>query len=280
MDRPRDTGAVRARIRAHPVTGAPEAMRQAFERLAGDQPEAAEDEIGGRPVLVLGDGPTVLFLHGGGYVFGSPRSHLMPASALAARGLRVVLPRYRLAPEHVWPAQLEDALAVLGALEGPVAIAGISAGGHLALNAALARPGRLFAAALLSPNTDRTGFSRTRARNTAQDAMNSDEDDRRLGDMALGHLPDDDPAVSPVLADLGGLPPLRIGAWHREVLLDDALLLARAAGLAGVETALDVREGPFHMAELWPDAIPEAADHLAATGDWLAAQAARASMRG
>ena len=276
MDRPTDITAVRARIEDRPVEGSTEDMRAAFEALAGPQPPCEQVRIGGRGALAVGDGPEVVLFHGGGYVFGSPASHLTLASALAERGLRVLLPSYRLAPEHPWPAQLTDALAVLDALETPL-LAGISAGGHLALNAALARPGRVGALAVLSPNTDRSGRSATRGTNSDSDAMNSDEDDARLAGMAMGHVAPDDPAASPILADLSTLPPLWVGAWVDEMLLDDALLLARAGGLAGVEAVLDVRAGHFHMAELWPDAIPEAARHLAAMGDWLAGQAARAS---
>ena len=281
MTRPRDIDAVREHIEAHPVSGPPEEMRAAFEALAGPQPSCEQVRIGGHDALAVGRGPQVILFHGGGYVFGSPASHLTLAATLAERGLRVLLPTYRLAPERPWPAQLTDALAVLDDADMPL-LAGISAGGHLALNAALARPGRVRALALLSPNTDRTGRSETRGRNSDSDAMNSDEDDARLAGMAMGHLPPDDPTASPVLADLSALPSLWIGAWGAEVLLDDALLLARAAGLAGVGTMLDVREGHFHMAELWPDAIPEASRHLAAMGDWLADQAARtsASMEG
>ena len=279
MSRPSDIADVRRRIEANPVEGSPKEMRAAFEALAGPQPPSERVRIGNRDALAVGEGPEVILFHGGGYVFGSPASHLSLAAALAERGLRVILPTYRLAPEHLWPGQLTDALAVVDAADRPL-LAGVSAGGHLALNAALARPKRVRALALLSPNTDRTGRSDTRKRNTPTDAMNADEDDARLAGMAMGHLPSDDPAASPLLADLSALPPLWIGAWGAEVLLDDALLLARAAGLAGVETALDVRAGHFHMAELWPDAIPEASRHLAAMGDWLADQAARASIRG
>ena len=279
MNRPADMDSVLARIAAHPVEGAPAKMRAAFEALAGSQPPCERVTLGGHDTLAIGAGPEVILFHGGGYVFGSPASHLSLAAGLAERGLRVVMPTYRLAPEHLWPAQLTDALAVVDDLEKPL-LAGISAGGHLALNAALARPGRVGALAVLSPNTDRSGRSETRGPNSVSDAMNSAEDDARLAGMAMGDVAPDDPAASPILADLSALPPLWIGAWGDEMLLDDALLLARAAGLAGVETALDVRRGHFHMAELWPDAIPESARHLAAMGDWLADQAARASIRG
>ena len=241
-------------------------MRAAFERLMGETPEGEELEVGGRPALALGTGRAVLFLHGGGYVFGSPRSHMRAVARLAASGLRVVAPSYRLAPEHVWPAQLEDALAAFDALR-PDGVAGISAGGHLALRVALERDvGRL---ALLSPNTDRSGLSQTREANSESDAMNDDADDRRLGDMALGHLADRDSVKSPLLSDLSGLPPLHVSVGSDEVLLDDALLLARAAGRARRETALHVTQGAFHMAHLWPDAIPEAGAALDRVGAFL-----------
>ena len=268
--RPADEAGLRARIAAIPVEGTTEARRRAFRRLLGHQPEAERLTLGGRDALAVGEGPTVLFWHGGGYVFGEPETHLMAAHALAARGLRVVLPSYRLAPEHVWPAQLEDALAALDAAPGDVALAGISAGGHLALNAALARPGRAAALYLMSPNTDRTGRSATRGRDG--DAMNDGATDAELGAMALGHLPDDHPEKSPLGAALGGLPPLRLDAAGAEILLDDALLLARAAALAEVDVALRVRPGLMHMFHLWPDALAQGAAALADGGDWLRAR--------
>ena len=245
--------AILARIAAHPIEGTPEEMRAAFERLMGETPQGKEVEVGGGPALALGTGPTVMFLHGGGYIFGSPRSHMRAVARLAANGLRVVAPSYRLAPEHVWPAQLEDALAAYDALR-PDGVLGISSGGHLALRLAMERGvGRL---ALLSPNTDRSGRSRTRERNTPRDATVADEDDCKLAEMALGHLADDDPVKSPLLADLSALPPLHLSVASNEVLLDDTLLLARRAGIAGVETALHVAPGLFHMFHLWPDEIP------------------------
>ena len=255
----RDVGDVLARIEAEPLGRAPEAMRAAFARRLGEQAEAQAVPGG----LAVGRGPTLLWLHGGGYVFGAPETHVNLAHALAEQGVRVVLPRYRLAPEHPWPAMLEDALAALDAVTGPVALGGESAGGHLALNAALARPGRAAALVLFSPNTDRTGLSATRG--STRDAMNDDEGDRALGRMAMGGVADDDPAASPLLADLSALPPLHLSVASDEVLLDDTLLLARRAALAGVAVDLRVTPGLFHMFQLWPQAIPE--------GAWAAARA-------
>ena len=272
----RTTQDVLARIEATPLGETPEAMRAGFARRLGAQPDAAAVSLGGVEGLAVGSGPTLLWLHGGGYVFGAPETHLNLAHALAAQGLRVVLPRYRLAPEHPWPAMLHDALAAIDALDGPVALGGDSAGGHLALNAALARPGRASALVAFSPNTDRTGLSETRG--STRDAMNDDEGDRALADMAMGHLADDDPAGSPLLADLSGLPPLHLSAASDEVLLDDALLLARRAAIAGVAVELRVARGLFHMFQCWPQAIPEGAEAASRAGAFAAqAMAARSS---
>lgn len=266
----RSLGDVLARIEATPLGETPEAMRRGFARRVGDQPPGEPVTLGGVEALAVGSGPTLLWFHGGGHVFGAPETHMRLARGLAAEGLRVVLPRHRLAPEHRWPAMLEDALAALDAAEGPMALGGDSAGGHLALNAALARPGRASALVLFSPNTDRTGRSETRG--STRDAMNDDAGDRRLGEMALGALPDDDPAKSPLLADLSGLPPLHLSVASNEVLLDDALLLARRAAIAGVAVDLHVTPGLMHMFQLWPQAIAEGAAALARAGSYAAAR--------
>ena len=261
---PRTIEQVIARIDATPVAGTAPEMRAAFARLAGPQPEGGQERLGGVEVRRFGSGRhRVVWLHGGGYVFGGAESHGSCAAALArAGGSEVLLPLYRLAPEHPWPAMADDALCVLDALDGPVAIIGDSAGAHLALTLALARPGRIAALGLISPNTDRTGQSLTRVCNSACDLMNDDAQDAMLAKMAFANLPPDAPALSPILADLSALPPTFLTASTTEVLLDDALLLARRLGLAGVPLDLHIRKGLFHMWTLWPDAIPEAADTI------------------
>ncbi len=270
---------VLALIEATPMGDTPEDMRRAFGLRAGPQPVARETRLGDVEALEIGKGPTLLWFHGGGYVFGGPQTHLNLASALASRGLRVVLPRYRLAPEHPWPAALEDALAAFDATGGPVAIGGDSAGGHLALCLALRRP--VLALTLISPNTDRTGLSRTRQANDRHDAMVDDAGDNALARLCFGALAPDHPDVSPLLSDLARLPPIWLTAATNEVLLDDALLLTRAAARAGVPVELSVRPGLFHLWPLWPQAIAEGAATLAAAAEFvLGAYAARASNAG
>nr|WP_156169394.1 alpha/beta hydrolase fold domain-containing protein [Wenxinia marina] len=262
MDRrPRTFGDVVALIAATDLGDSPDEMRAGFARLAGPQPGAEALRLGPVEALAVGQGPTLLWFHGGGYVFGAPGTHLALAHGLAAGNVRVVLPGYRLAPEHPWPAMLDDALAALDALDGKVILGGDSAGGHLALNVALQRPGRAAGLALISPNTDRTGRSTTRGRET--DLMNDDATDARLAAMAMPGMAPEDPAASPLLADLSGLPPLHLELAGDEILLDDGLLLARAAALAGARVSLHVTPEMFHLFPLWPDAIPEGQAALA-----------------
>ena len=269
-----DRKALESHIRATPVEGSPAQMRAAFLRLAhpGGPPDLPEIvSVGGCPGRWFGAGDRpILWLHGGGYVFGGSDSHAAPARMLAEMtGRPVFVPDYPLAPDHPWPAQtmaLDGALRALGSCD----VIGDSAGGHLAINLARRTDGRIRRLAVLSPNTDRTGRSTTRIRNTASDLMNDHAQDRHLSDMALGHLPDDDHDASPLLSDLGHLPPLYVTASTTEVLLDDSLLLATRAAQCGVPVTLDVRPDLFHMWHLWPDAVPQARATLRAVADHLA----------
>lgn len=258
--RPRTEADVMARIKAHPVAGSPEEMRAAFEALVGPQPSLSPaTTLDG---LAVGSGPPLLFFHGGGYVFGSPESHAAMAERLASHGIAVVLPRYPLAPEKPWPAMLRTAQSALAALGGRPVVGGASAGGHLALSLALHSPEAVAGVALLSPNTDRSGQSETRELLPERDAMNDDASDAALAAMAFGDAAPNHTDVSPLCADLSALPPLHVEVGSEEVLLDDSVQLARRAVLCGRATALHVTPGLFHLAALWPDAIPEAATQL------------------
>lgn len=266
--RPGTPDDVLSRIDAIPVGGSAQAMREAFARLAGPQPITDAIRLGNGEALVVGEGPTLVWFHGGGLVFGSPETHVVMAMVLAATGLRVVLPRYRLAPEHRWPAMLEDAADAVDAARanGPVVIGGISAGGHLALAVARRNPSAVAGIALISPNTDRTWRSDTRKALSSVDAMNDDASDSSLAAMALGTADRTDPEVSPALAELTGLPPLHVEVGSCEVLLGDSLELVRRTAIDGVPASLHVTVGSFHMAALWPDALPKAREQLARIG--------------
>lgn len=255
--RPTSERTLRMLIKDTEMKGKASDLRTVFATLAGPQPEMRRVDRGGIECGIFGDGPEVIWFHGGGYVFGAPDTHAVLASKLAEHGVTVILPAYRRAPEHIWPAMLEDALAVIDA-SSPAILAGDSVGGHLALNAALNRPAK--GLALVAPNTDRTGRSRTR--NREGDLMNDNGSDDRFRRMATPYLEPDDPEASPLLADLSGLPPVHLEVAGAEMLLDDTLLFARQAALAGVKTSLRVTPALFHMFPLWPDAIAEGAAAL------------------
>jgi len=265
--------AVEARLAAHPVEGTPRQMRAAFEALMSqDAPPGTPFEREGVPGLRFGTGSDAIWLHGGGYVFGSSRSHAAAAAYLAkVSGYKIWVPDYRLAPEAVWPAQYEDAAAVDESFEKPVPVIGDSAGGHLALNLARSAPRCVSALVLISPNTDRSGLSQTRQRNSTRDLMNSDRDDTALGTTAMAPLAHTSVQASPLLGDLSALPPIWITASTHEVLLDDTLMLIRAMGLAGASVDAQIRKGLFHLWPLWPTQLKCATDTLDAAARFLKA---------
>ena len=200
--------------------------------------------------------PLVYYLHGGGYISGSAKS-CRPITATLARLLqaRVFGLDYRLAPEHRFPAGLDDAVAgyrwllASGIDPESIAIAGDSAGGGMTLALALrlrdaAEP---FPACLvcLSPWTDMTGHSDSLSENSERDPMFVAEDIERYASAYLGDHLRDDPLASPLLADLSGLPPMLIQVGQTEVLLDDARNLHTKVRAAGGSSELHVyREVP------------------------------------
>ncbi len=262
---------IEARIAAHPVEGTPAQMRAAFDALTtADQVSGTPFSRAGVTGLRFGFGPDAIWLHGGGYVFGSSRSHAPSAAFLAAAvGYTIWVPDYRLAPEALWPAQRDDALALASSFDAPLPLIGDSAGGHLALNVALHTPQSVSALVLISPNTDRSGLSETRQVNTPHDLMNADEDDAALARMAMPDLQAASVEASPLLGQLGALPPVWITAATNEVLLDDTLLLIRALGRAGVPVSAEIRAGLFHLWTLWPDHLAEAAATLRSAARFL-----------
>jgi monoterpene epsilon-lactone hydrolase len=230
-----------------------------------------------------GSDSVVLYLHGGGYCIGSLDTHRGLGGRLAiAAGCPVAVLDYRLAPEHPFPAAVDDAcgayhdLLALGVRPERIAIAGDSAGGGLtvatllALRAAgVALPA---AAACLSPWTDLTQSSAAFAKFADLDPMVSKSG---LDLMAGAYLGDADPRnelASPLFAaDLGGLPPVCIEVGEYEVLLDDATGLAERLADAGVEAPLTVWPELIHVFQAFPGSvIPEADVSIAAVGSFLA----------
>jgi acetyl esterase/lipase len=213
------------------------------------------------------DGPVVLFLHGGGFVIGSPETHarLIAELAVACRS-RVLAIDFRLAPEHPCPAALEDALAAYRALLASgvraqdVIVSGDSAGGNLALIALLAlrRAGDPLpaGAALICPWVD-LGDSGASFQTNARFDFISDE----IGKLAAGHYLDgrdpSDPEVSPLYADLNGLPPLLVQTGEAETLVDQVRDFAARAQAAGVDTQLSIYDDMIHDWHLFSVVVPE-----------------------
>lgn len=232
-----------------------------------------------RPQRADEDG-VVLYLHGGAYVYGSTITHRGLASALAAAAGQAVLNiDYRLAPEHPFPAGLEDALAVYRALTQmhpgrAIAVAGDSAGGGLALALALrARDEGLrppSALALMSPWTDLTLSHPSHASKARVDPYFPDS--ALLQGAAAVYAagtPLDDSLVSPLFADLARLPPTMIHVGELEALLDDSTVLAQKIGAEGGAVTLRVFPRMWHVWQLLTGRMPEADASLAELGAFV-----------
>lgn len=228
------------------------------------------------------DRAIVLYLHGGGYVFGSPRTHRNLVSRLShVTGLPVLSLDYRLPPVATLPAPIEDALAAYRHLldEGHaperIVVAGDSAGGHLALTLALhaaeselPRPAALV---LLSPWTDLALTGATFTTNADVDPFLPGMALRRAARVALNGADPTDWRSSPLFAppDLyAKLPPTLLQAGSTEVLLDDALRTAQRIAEAGVRAELQVYERQPHVAALWAG-TPEARTALREIGRFV-----------
>lgn len=211
---------------------------------------------------------TVLYFHGGGYSLGSARSHraLGKRIAFEARA-RVVVPEYRLAPEHPFPAAVDDAVAAYhglvatGVAPEQIAVAGDSAGAGLALSllVSLRDAGvRLPACAvLLSPFADLTCRGESYTTLAAADPIVSRAMGLGMGQMYAGERDPNDPLASPVNAALDGLPPLLIQVGSREVVLDDARAIEAHARAAGVAATLEVWPEMVHVWHLFASALEE-----------------------
>lgn len=268
--------AVRAKIEALPPShGQPvEALRALYDKAVrafpvGDDVAVEAAVVGGvpservTPAGVATDA-CLLYLHGGGYAIGSPRSHRHLAAAIARHaGIAAVVPDYRLAPENAYPAAVDDALAVYRAvLDGGikpsrVAIAGDSAGGGLTVAVMLAaRAAGLpmpAAGICISPWTDMTAAGASHRDKAAVDPLVKGPDLARWRDAYLAGADRRTPLASPLHADLTGLPPLLIQVGEDEVLLDDSRALAARAKAAAVDVRLEEWPRMIHVWHwYWP----------------------------
>lgn len=223
-------------------------------------------------------GRTMLFLHGGGYRAGSPRSHLRLAGLIAAATRASSLSiDYRLAPEHPCPAAIEDAAVAYRWLQErsgtPSLVCGDSAGGGLAL-ALLAHlrdtgeelPG---GAALLAPWVDLTCSGTSFTDPGVEDVMLDGDGLRASAAEYAGGRALEDSAVSPLFADLRGLPPLLVQVGGADLLRDDAVRLAGRAAAAGVGVTLEVEPELPHVYHVFAGLLPDANAAIERIGSWL-----------
>jgi monoterpene epsilon-lactone hydrolase len=278
---------------AFPADSSVSEQRRLLGELLSGQPLPADVTVtaaalGGVPtaeVTVDGIEPrhVVLYFHGGVYVLGGASQAAGLAAQIGRRTqAKVISVDYRLAPEHPYPAAVDDALAAYDALlqggtaPADIAFAGESAGGGLAIatlvNArdhGLPLPAVAF---VMSPYADLTLAGTTMDTKRKADPLLSREAlQARVPDYTGGQ----DAAlslISPIFADLSGLPPLIIQAGTHEVLLDDALRLARQAAIADVAVTLDVTPGVPHVFQAYYPILDEAAAALDRAGQLLSAQ--------
>jgi acetyl esterase/lipase len=231
------------------------------------------------PTTVLRPKMTLLYFHGGGYVFGNPGTHRQFIARLVdATQAGAVAPRYRLAPEHRYPAAVDDALEVYRTLldtgiePGSIVVAGDSAGGGLA-TALLVRLRSIgmpmpAGAMLFSPYVDLTHRSASIKANARTDYLPLSELDHP-NDWYATPAQLSEPEVSPVNADLTGFPPMLVFAGGAEMLLDDSRRLAEHAARDGVSVELVIEDEMMHV---WPaiaDWEPATARTLAAATRWI-----------
>ena len=259
------------------ATTAPLKMRVRFERLGRVSREKIQRKF---PKVVFGDHTVghvpietvcavdspariILYLHGGAFFMGSPASYRNRAMRLSYRcNAEVFVPGYRLAPEHPYPAAFEDALAAWTFVKGcrpntPILIAGDSAGGGLSLSllvklrdVGMAMPNGAF---LLSPWTDLTVSGASVDENRNKDLWFTRRHLETWARYYAGAAERRSPYVSPVFAELSGLPPLLLLVGEDELLLDDALRVRDAAKAAGTDIYVHVGRGMQHG---WPLTLP------------------------
>jgi acetyl esterase/lipase len=222
----------------------------------------------------------ILYFFGGGYLVGTPATRRKTAGHLAlSAGAQVLVPNYRLAPEHPFPAAVEDAVRAYqwlldhGGQQLNIFLAGDSAGGGLAVATAIALRDRHLpmceGIVAISPWSDLTCSGESM---TSRAAVDIECTRAGLLNMAGSYLHGVDPAqplASPVFADLTGLPPLLCLVGGDEVLLDDSVRLVRNAGVAGVDATLSITAGMQHVFPIWAGKFPEADAAIGLIGHWV-----------
>jgi epsilon-lactone hydrolase len=232
----------------------------------------------------------ILYFHSGVYVIGSAAATVPLVGDLVRRtGTKAITLDYRLAPEHPYPAAVEDARAAYegllaqGTAPGRIALAGESAGGGLvvALLLALREAGVPLPSCgyLMSPYVDLTLSGETLAEKREVDPILTPDGLRARVPDYVGGADAADPYISPIFADLRELPPLLIQVGSHEVLLSDALRLAERAAISDVPVTLDVTPGVPHVFQAYAGLLDEAGAALDRASDFLTAQLAHSPSR-
>ncbi|WP_137699715.1 alpha/beta hydrolase [Marimonas lutisalis] len=244
-------------------------------------------ELGDVPGLkVTGPGAdeagAILYFHGGGYVFGSPRTHKAMLARLSRLTGRVAwLPDYRKAPEHAFPAAVEDALAAYRALiemvpAGRVVIGGDSAGGGLALallgeicRLDLPQPQACFA---FSPLTDMTFSGASYSANETAEAMLPATREHDIAEMYLADADPTDPRATPLNAGFAGAGPVWLSVGDTEILLDDTRRMAEVMRAQSVEVTEVIEHDLPHVWPIFQRMLPEADATLKALARWISSR--------
>ena len=261
-----------------------------YERFTGqlELPEdAVFEQVGAGGVSAewistpgVADDRVVMYLHGGGYMIGSMRTHRSPLAYLSrVSGTRVLGLNYRLAPEHPFPAALEDSVAAYcwllgeGIAPGRIVIGGDSCGGGLTIATLVAL--KYFGHPLPAGGISHSGWTdlaHTGGSFEAKAEVDPILDRDMLEGMAAAYLGERSrttPLASPYYADLSGLPPLLVQVGTAEVLLDDSLRLADKAKAAGVDVTLEVWDDMPHVWQAFVSFLPEAKQALESCGDFV-----------
>ncbi|MCG8454655.1 MAG: alpha/beta hydrolase [Holophagales bacterium] len=255
------------------------AVSEAVEIPADPSPPIRAEWVAGSPAIGASRERCMLYFHGGGFVLGSLASHRQLAARLSrAAGAPCLSVGYRLAPEHPYPAALEDALGAYRWLSRQaggrrIAVAGDSAGAGLGLLTAvhLRERGEPLPDGLLclSPWVDYEGTADSLHRHAELDPMVDRPGLLRMARLYLDGADPRAPEVSPLWADLRGLPPLLIQAGGSESLLDDARRLAEAARVAGVAVRLETWAEMIHGWHLFAGRLDEGREALERAGSWI-----------
>lgn len=278
------------RSRPAPIEASIEEQRASFEQMASLFPVAADVvseavDAGGVPAeWIVAPGAAhdkvVLYLHGGGYAAGSIKSHREMISRISrAAGARALAIDYRLAPEHQYPAAVEDSTAAYrwllstGVDPARLVIGGESAGGGLtvATLVALRDAGEPLPAAgvCISSWVDLECLGESMTTNAEVDPIVQREVVLELAKAYLGSADCHTPLAAPLWADLTGLPPLLIQVGTSEALLDDSTRLAERAKSAGVDVTLELWDDMIHMWHCFAAMLPEGQQAIDRIGEFI-----------